>query len=209
MKLTSNSIADGRPIPAENAFCVFDPENHTSLGRNRNPQLSWSDLPSGTRSLVLMCHDPDVPSQADDVNQEGRQVPGDLPRVDFTHWVLVDLKPERDLIAEGEFSSHVTAGGKAGPEVPGGTRQGVNSYTDWFEGDPDMGGDYYGYDGPCPPWNDSIVHHYHFTLYALDIPRYPGEGRFSREDVLAAIEGHVLGQAVLVGLYSLNPNVPA
>ena len=32
-----------------------------------------------------------------------------------------------------------------------------------------MSGDYFGYDGPCPPWNDSIVHHYVFTVYALDV----------------------------------------
>jgi len=143
------------------------------------------------------------------VNQEGREVPADLPRVNFTHWVLVDLKPDRDGISEGEFSSEVTARGKTGPEGPDGTRQGINNYTDWFSGDADMVGDYYGYDGPCPPWNDSIIHHYHFTLYALDIPRCPVGGRFSREEVLAAIKSHVLFQTSITGTYSLNPNVPA
>jgi phosphatidylethanolamine-binding protein (PEBP) family uncharacterized protein len=39
----------------------------------------------------------------------------------------------------------------------------------WFAGDNDMRGDYYGYDGPCPPWNDEIVHRYVFTLFALDV----------------------------------------
>ena len=202
MKLSSNSIVDGQPIPGDYAFCVPDPEDHVRLATNRNPHLAWSDLPAGTRSLVLVCHDPDVPSRGDDVNQEGREVPADLPRVDFTHWVLVDLKPDRDGISEGEFSSEVTACGKTGPEGPDGTRQGINSYTDWFAGDADMAGDYYGYDGPCPPWNDSIVHHYLFTLYALDIPRCPVEGRFVREDVLAKIKGHVLAQASITGTYS-------
>jgi phosphatidylethanolamine-binding protein (PEBP) family uncharacterized protein len=42
-----------------------------------------------------------------------------------------------------------------------------------------MAGEYYGYDGPCPPWNDERVHTYVFTLYALDIPRLPLEGRFT------------------------------
>ena len=127
MKLSSNSIVDGQQIPGDNAFCVPDPENHVALGANRNPHLAWSDLPAGTRSLVLICHDPDVPSRADDVNQEGREVPSDLPRVNFTHWVLVDLKPDRDEIAEGEFSSGATAQGKTGPEGPDGTRQGIGS----------------------------------------------------------------------------------
>ena len=209
MKLSSNSIVDGQPIPGDYAFCVPDPENHVMLAANRNPHLAWSDLPASTRSLVLICHDPDVPSRGDDVNQEGREVPADLPRVNFTHWVLVDLKPDRDGISEGEFSSGVTAHGKMGPEGPDGTRQGINNYTDWFSGDADMAGDYYGYDGPCPPWNDSIIHHYHFTLYALDIPRCPVKGRFSREEVLAAIKGHVLAQTSITGTYSLNSNVPA
>ncbi len=209
MKLSSNSIVDDQPIPSTYAFCALDPEDHVALAANRNPHLTWSDLPAGTASLVLICHDPDVPSRADDVNQEGREVPADLPRVDFTHWVLVDLKSARNGIAEGELSSEVTAGGKAGPEATGGARQGINSYTDWFSGDADMGGDYYGYDGPCPPWNDSIIHHYCFTLYALDIPRCPVEGRFGREEILAAIDGHVLGQASITGTYSLNPNLSA
>lgn len=207
MKLTSNSIVDGQPIAGEYAFCVPDPENHVALAPNRNPHLAWSDLPAVTRSLVLICHDPDVPSRGDDVNQAGRVVPAGLPRVDFTHWVLVDLAADRDEIAEGAFSSGVTARGKPGPEGPDGTRQGVNDYTGWFAGDADMVGDYYGYDGPCPPWNDSIVHHYHFTLYALDIPRCPVDGRFDRDRVLAAIDGHVLGITSLMGTYSLNPEV--
>jgi Raf kinase inhibitor-like YbhB/YbcL family protein len=209
MKLSSKSIADGQPIPGDFAFCVPAEEGHVRLGANRNPHLAWSDLPAGTQSLVLICHDPDVPSRPDDVNQVGRRVPADLPRVDFTHWVLVDLKPAREGIAEGEFCSEVTAQGKPGPEAPDGTRHGINSYTDWFAGDANMAGDYYGYDGPCPPWNDSIVHHYHFTLYALDIPHCPLEGSFGRDQVLSAIEGHVLAQAAIVGTYSVNPEVKA
>jgi phosphatidylethanolamine-binding protein (PEBP) family uncharacterized protein len=85
----------------------------------------------------------------------------------------------------------------------------VNDYTLWFGGDQGMGGDYHGYDGPCPPWNDSIVHHYMFTLHALDVERCPVEGRFTGADVRAAIAGHTLGRATLTGVYSLNPAVPA
>ena len=130
-----------------------------------------------------------------------------MPRVDFNHWELVDLKPEGSHIREGVFSSGVTARGKKGPEGPRGTRQGLNNYTDWFASDKDMSGDYFGYDGPCPPWNDSIVHHYVFTLYALGVERCPVEGRFGGPEVLKAIEGHVLGVAKLTGAYSLNPAV--
>lgn len=207
MDLTSESFRDGEEIPADNAFCVPDPESHARFGENLSPQLSWSDLPEGTESLVLICHDPDVPSKPDDVNVEGREVPEDLDRIDFYHWVAVDIDPDLDGFAEGDFSEGVTPHGKEGPDGAHGTRLGINDYTNWFEGNADMQGDYFGYDGPCPPWNDSIVHHYHFTLYALDVAEAPVDGSFTGEDVLDAIEDHVLGQARITGLYSLNPNV--
>ena len=91
MKLTSTSFADGQAIPGDFAFCIPDSAHHVGLGRNLNPQLAWSDVPAGTRSFAVICHDPDVPSKGDDVNQEGRTVPASLPRVDFFHWVLIDL----------------------------------------------------------------------------------------------------------------------
>jgi Raf kinase inhibitor-like YbhB/YbcL family protein len=207
MKLTSESFRDMGPIPGRCAFGVPDPKEHLRLSDNRNPQLAWSDLPTGTRSLVLICHDYDVPSKGDDVNQEGRSIPATLPRVDFFHWVLVDLKPEGGPIGEGEFSSGITARGKSGPDAPRGARQGVNDYTGWFAGDQDMAGDYFGYDGPCPPWNDTIVHHYAFTLYALGVDQCAVRGRFGGQDVLKAIQPHVLGSARVTGLYSLNPAV--
>lgn len=207
MKFASDSFNDNERIPGEFAFCVPDERNHVALSGNRNPQLSWSGIPAGTRSLVLICHDPDVPSRGDDVNQEGRSVPADLPRVDFFHWVLVDLAPEPASIAAGEFSKEVTPRGKGGPVGARGTRQGINDYTAWFAGDRDTNGDYYGYDGPCPPWNDEIPHRYVFTLYALDVARCPVEGRFTGQQVLHALRGHVLDEASLTGLYTLNPKV--
>jgi Raf kinase inhibitor-like YbhB/YbcL family protein len=202
MQLTSTSFQDGETLPGEYGFCVPDPDTHVTLGGNRNPQVAWFDLPEGTRSLALICRDPDVPSKPDDVNQEGREIPTDLPRIDFYHWVLVDLDPSLGSIAAGVFSDGVTPRGKDGPEGPLGTRQGVNDYTLWFTGDADMEGTYYGYDGPCPPWNDTIVHHYVFTLYALDVVRCPVEGDFTGGDVLEAIDGHILAQASITGTYS-------
>lgn len=209
MKLLSSSFADNANIPTHSAFGAYDPDNHVALSDNRNPQFSWSDLPEGTKSLVLICHDPDVPSKGDDVNQEGKQVPATLSRVDFYHWVLVDIPATLNTIAEGEQSSGVTARGKPGPEIENGMRHGINDYTNWFAGDADMEGQYFGYDGPCPPWNDTIVHHYVFTLYALDVPRCPVDGAFTGADVLKEIEGHIIDSAKITGTYSLNPDVPA
>lgn len=207
MKLTSTSFAEGQRIPGEFSFCIPDPAHHVCLGKNLNPQLAWSEAPAGTKSFALICHDPDVPSQGDDVNQEGRTVPAALPRIDFFHWVLIDLPAAVNDINEGEFSRDVTARGKPGPQAAHGSRQGINSYTDWFANDHDMNGDYYGYDGPCPPWNDEIIHRYVFTVYALDIETLPLEGRFDGTEVRTAIQGHVLAEASLTGTYTLNPSL--
>ena len=207
MKLTSTSFADGGAIPAEFAFCAPDPKSHATLSKNRNPHLAWSDVPAGTRSFAIVCHDPDVPSKADDVNQEGRVVRASLPRVDFFHWVLVDLPAPARVVEAGEYASSVTPRGKPGPAAAHGARQGINSYTDWFASDASMAGDYYGYDGPCPPWNDELPHRYVFTVYALDVEKLPVQGALRGPDVRAAIERHVLAQAAITGKYSLNPAV--
>ena len=207
MKFTSESFADGGAIPPHHAFCVPDAASRVKLGQNRNPQLAWSDLPKGTESVVVVCHDPDVPSRADDVNQEGRTIPASLPRVNFCHWVLIDMPASGSPIRDGEFSSGVTPKGKSGPLAARSTRQGLNDYTAWFKNDPNMAGDYFGYDGPCPPWNDTIPHHYIFTLFALDVEKCPVQRKFTVAEVLKAIKSHVLGSAKLTGLYSLNPSV--
>ena len=207
MKLTSSSFDDGGAIPAQYAFCAQDPKTHATLSKNQNPHLAWTDVPMGTKSFAIVCHDPDVPSKGDDVNQEGRVVPKSLPRVDFFHWVLVDLPPGSVGAGVGEFSSAVVPRGKPGPQAAHGARQGINDYTGWFASDAGMAGDYYGYDGPCPPWNDEIAHRYVFTVFALDIARLPLEGRFGGNEVRKAIAGHVLAQAAITGRYTLNPAV--
>ena len=209
MRLRSESFIDGAAIPAPFAFARPDASSHVALSENRNPHLVWQDAPEGTRSFAVICHDYNVPSRAEDVNREGREVPASLPRVDFFHWVLVDLPVSVAGVAEGEYSHQVTPKGKSGPEARHGARQGINDYTQWFASDHDMRGDYYGYDGPCPPWNDSIVHHYVFTVYALDVDRLPLDGRFDGRQALEAIDRHTLAKASIVGTYTLNPRLLA
>lgn len=206
MKLTSDSFADGGAIDSKNAFAKHDPKDHVTLTENRSPQLAWSDLPDGTRSLVLVCVDPDAPTKPDDVNKEGRTVPFDLPRADFHHLVVVDLDPGSTPVAEGTFGDGVVAHGRSGPGGPLGTRVGLNDYTSWFSGDADMEGEYFGWDGPCPPWNDERGHRYRFTLYATDLESCPVEGTFTAADVLKAIEGHVLDKATITGTYAIYPD---
>jgi len=207
MRISSRSFINNRKIPPQFAFCAPDPKTRVAPSKNLNPHLQWQDVPTNTKSLALICHDPDAPSKPDDVNQEGRTISAQLPRVDFYHWVLVDLPAATLQIKEGEFSSGVKPRGKPGPESMQGSRQGLNDYTTWFASDKEMTGNYFGYDGPCPPWNDTIPHHYIFTLYALDLARCPVAGAFRGPEVLAAIKGHIIAQAQITGLYTLNPSL--
>jgi Raf kinase inhibitor-like YbhB/YbcL family protein len=207
MQLRSDNFQHGQPIPPRFAFAK--PGNPVALSDNHSPHLAWRDAPAGTRSFVLTCVDTDLPSKLDDVNKEGRIVPADLPRGQFVHWLMANIPAECVELAEGACSDEITPHGKQGPFGPPGSVHGANDYTGWFAGDADMGGTYLGYDGPCPPWNDMLVHHYHFRVYALDTDQLALKSGFSLAQLQAAISGHVLGEATLTGTYSLNPNLAA
>ena len=143
----------------------------------------------------------------DDFNKEDRKISKDLPRVNFAHWVMVDIRPIDGSIEEAECSDGITPGGKKSPSGPEGSRQGINDYTQFMSGDPEMEGNYFGYEGPCPPWNDELIHHYRFKLFACDFDKCPVEGAFTEADVKAALEGHIIDEVELTGLYSLNPDL--
>ncbi|MEX0916471.1 MAG: YbhB/YbcL family Raf kinase inhibitor-like protein [Wenzhouxiangellaceae bacterium] len=207
MQLDSRDIADGQPISPRFAFGRPDAENHMALAGNISPQLVWHDAPEGTKSFALLCVDPDVPSQADDVNTEGQTLPADMPRVDFYHWVMIDIPADVRELATGQCSDGVTAAGKRNPPGPDGARQGLNNYTQFLAGVEDLEGRYFGYDGPCPPWNDERLHHYHFTVYALDVDKLDVADEFDGPAVMEAIKGHILDQATISGTYTLNPEV--
>lgn len=204
MKLWTKNWADGSPIPQRHAAGKPDEQSTVTFSDNVSPHLAWNDVPAATRSFVLICHDPDLPSRGDDVNKPDREVPADLPRVDFFHWVMVDLPPALREIAEGAYSQGFTPRGKSGPDTLRGARHGLNDYTGWFAGDPQMGGNYFGYDGPFPPFNDALVHRYEFTICALDLERCPVEGAFTGTQVRQTIGGHVLDKASITGTYTLN-----
>ena len=206
LTLTLKSIVDQSPIPAMHAFCVEDGKGKGTFGDNVSPQIQWSAGPEGTKSYAIILHDPDVPSKADDVNQEGKTVSNTLPRVDFFHWILVNIPSTVTELAEGAEGNAVTPRGKKPGQAKSGLR-GVNNYTQWFASNEKMKGAYGGYDGPCPPWNDERVHHYHFTVYALDVPSLDLKAGFNGPDALKAMEGHILAKGQRVGLYKLNTKV--
>lgn len=81
------------------------PRRYTCDGEDRSPPLSWSGLPPGTQSLVLIVDDPDAPDPR-------------APRMTWVHWVLYNLPPDAPGLPEGA----------AAGQLPAGTREGLN---DW------------------------------------------------------------------------------
>lgn len=105
----------------------------------------------------------------------------DAPGGTFTHWVVYAIPPAYAGLEQGV---------PPGPFVSGAIslRQGLND-----------GSDLPGYAGPCPP--EGETHDYSFVLYALD-EETGLDGGATVEDLRAAMEGHVLGEAVLTAPYS-------
>ena len=99
----------------------------------------------------------------------------EAPRMTWVHWVLYNLPPDVRELPEA-----------MGPgALPPGTEEGQN---DWKN---------LGYGGPCPPIGR---HRYFHKLYALDC-RLPSLGAATKKELESALEGHILGQAELVGTY--------
>lgn len=202
MRIWSDSFQHRGAIPAPFAMGTA-----TGLSANRNPHLAWDGVPEGTRSFALLCIDPDAPTVPETVGREDVQIPVEQPRTEFVHWAMADIGAQVRQIAEGSCSDGVTAHGKHAPPGPPGARQGLNDYTGWFAGDAAMAGDYFGYDGPYPPFNDLRVHRYFFRLFALGVAQLELPQRFSAGDVLRAMRGQVLAEAALYGVYTLNAAV--
>jgi Raf kinase inhibitor-like YbhB/YbcL family protein len=104
----------------------------------------------------------------------------DAPGGTFTHWLVYGVDPGVTALPEGVPVGADVAG-------PPALRQGVN----------DMGAA--GYGGPCPPGGEE--HRYVFRLFALD-EALGLEGGASRDDVLGAIEGHVIAETRLTATYA-------
>ena len=203
----SESITHGERVPDAHAFGVPDGEGGAAPeGGNRSPHLRWSGAPEGTASFAILVVDPDVPADPSDANQPGKAIPEDADRADFVHWLVADVPPDVTEVAEGAGSTEIVIGGKEPGETSFGGVAGVNSYTEFLAADEQMGGTYGHYDGPFPPFNDERVHHYHFRVYALDTPSLGLPAGFRHEELIEAIEGHVLDQGEIVATYTLHPD---
>ncbi|HYM31933.1 MAG TPA: YbhB/YbcL family Raf kinase inhibitor-like protein [Candidatus Cybelea sp.] len=189
-------------IPEQYAFCVPAAKDHQTLGKNINPSIKWSAGPEGTKSYAIRVYDSKVPTKFDDANKEGKTISKDLKRMDFEHLILVDIPPSVSEIKEGQDSDKLTPKGKPVGPTDHGVR-GANGYGSFMSGD--MAGTYGGYDGPCPPWNDELMHHYIFTVYALDVASLNLKGTFMWNDARAAMKDHVLAKGSASGNFTLNP----
>ena len=150
LKLKSSAFDNGTEIPAR----------YTCKGDDVSPPLSWEAVPEATRSLVLIVDDPDAPDPA-------------APKVVWVHWVLCNIPPEINTLAE-----HITSA-----TLPAGAIEGIN---DWQR---------LGYGGPCPPIGR---HRYFHKLYALDIV-LKDLSKPSKTFVEVAMQGHIIEQAELIG----------
>ena len=103
----------------------------------------------------------------------------DAPGGTWVHWVLYNLPAEVSELPENIA--------KVESLDLGGARQGRNDFRRP------------GYGGPCPP--PGPAHRYFFKLYALDT-RLELKAGAQKKDVEAAMEGHVLGSAQLMGTYA-------
>lgn len=99
----------------------------------------------------------------------------DAPTMNWVHWVLYNLPPDSSGLPEGTTLESLPAGTEAGK-------------NDWAQ-------TWYG--GPCPPIGK---HRYYHKLYALDC-ELEGLNKPEKADVEAAMQGHILDQAVLMGTY--------
>ena len=95
------------------------------------------------------------------------------PKMTWVHWVIFNLPPDTAELGESV------------EQLPAGAENGLN---DWKRT---------GWGGPCPPTGR---HRYFFKLYALDT-RLEGLSEPRKDDVLAAIKGHVIAEKRIIGTY--------
>ena len=199
MIITSDTFKQGGFIPEAFAWGRIGEDGSTVRSSNLNPQLSWTDMPADTASFVLACLDDDVPTDLSERDASG-EIPVSQLRRRFVHWVQPNCPKNVTSIAEGALSEE-------NKTTPGYGEVCINDYSRGSKPAPGEIGT--GYDGPCPPFFDSRWHYYRFMVFAIDVEKLDLPDNATWQTVEAAMKGHVLASAELVGRYTLNPRLAA
>jgi Raf kinase inhibitor-like YbhB/YbcL family protein len=198
--VTSTSFTAGSRIPDKHVYCAPADNGKFKTGANQSPHLSWSGAPKETKFYAIVTVDPDVPANFDKVNQDRETISRSVPRRDFYHWVLINIPAATTSLPEG------VGKGVPSPDDPLSLNYfgipGVNDYQNAIRNANTITSNFVGYDGPCPPWNDTRLHNYRFIVYALG-QQAPGLfANFRAQDVLPYLEKYALAKGELVGTYS-------
>jgi len=205
LKIGVDSIKSGGMIPTKYGFCMPAAQGHLGPGPDISPPVSWSKGPKGTQSYAVILTDTDSPkTDRDKMNKEGMTVPKTAERQTFYHWVLVDIPADVRALKEGNDSATRVVHGKPATQ-PAVGKHGLNMFTVVTAANDALKGKYYGYDGPCPPWNDENVHHYHFNVYALSVKSLGLPADFDGPAALEAMKGKILAEGKLDAIYTTNP----
>jgi len=206
LKVQVDSVKTGGMLANKFAFCMPAAQGHTTGGPNINPSIKWSKGPRGTKSYAIILYDTDSPAeQREKMNKEGETLTAAVKRKIYNHWVLVDIPAGTRSIKEGTASHERVLHGKPATPAPAGGVNGLNDYTTATAANPAMKGNYYGYDGPCPPWNDENLHHYHFSVYALSVKSLGLPKDFDAAAAKEAMKGKILAEGELLAVYTQNP----
>lgn len=177
-----SGFGSGQPIPETFASCAPDGNGTSRKSSNINPAIVWSGAPASTQSYAIIVVDKDVPVNFDSANRKGIILPVEMPRTDFYHWVVINIPA-----AITSLKQNTSPVGLTGRNSFGSHSRSAN-----------------GYDGPCPPWNDERLHHYHFRVYALDKAFIDLTTPFTGEQAELAMNGHVLASGEVIGTYTTN-----
>jgi phosphatidylethanolamine-binding protein (PEBP) family uncharacterized protein len=195
MSIAVEGVISGQPIPASQALCVATKDGKSKpVTRILRPTIRWSGAPEGTESIALFMMDPDVPADFTDAGQEGKILAVDSERQDFYHYGIVHLPADATQLLGGVATRTPTVGMELLNDL------GIHGYVS-----PKTA-----YGGPCPPWNDARLHHYHFIVLALDAEAFANadEDATARDTFHRLMESpHVLASGTIVGTYTLNPDL--
>ncbi len=195
LKVTVDGINNGAVIPDDYAYCAVQGSNPSGDGRNMRPTVNWSKGPEGTQSYAIIMVDNDVPTDFTDASKEGKTISKEMKRQAFYHWIQVNIPSGINSVNAG-----IGRGSNKTQPTVGSTV--YNDFTKFMA--PERQSEFLGYDGPCPPWNDELMHHYHFIVHALKTDHLSVETTTKTADVVKMIEENSLAHGEVVGNYSLN-----